>query len=74
MTMHYILQAVFVIVGCLSLLAAIFNWDWFFNSHNSEFIVKNAGREKARWFYALIGLLMIATGVFFFLSVNGIAK
>lgn len=74
MEMHYILQGIFVIVGLLSILAAIFNWNWFFNSHNSQFIVKSAGRKRARWFYALFGLLMIATGVFFFLSVSGITK
>ena len=73
MAMHYILQATFVIVGTFSLLAAIFNWNWFFNSHNTEFIVKNVGRKKARWFYAAFGVLMIATGINFFLSVSGIA-
>jgi hypothetical protein len=70
MVMHYILQAIFVIVGTFSLLAAIFNWNWFFNSHNSQFIVKSAGRKRARLFYALFGILMIATGINFFLSMN----
>lgn len=71
MTFHYIIQAVFVLVGLLSVLAALLNWDWFFTTHNSQFIVTHAGRGKARLFYAAIGLLMIATGVFFFLSVRG---
>ena len=34
-------------------------------------VVANAGRNRARLFYAAIGLLMIATGVFFFLSIQG---
>jgi hypothetical protein len=52
-------------------LAALFNWDWFFTARNTQFIVANAGRTRARLFYAAIGLLMIATGVFFFLSIQG---
>lgn len=42
-----------------------------FTAHNTLFIVANAGRNRARLFYAAIGLLMIATGVFFFLSIQG---
>ena len=68
MAFHYTLQAVFVIVGLLSVLAAVFNWDWFFNARNTQFIVANAGRGRARLFYAALGALMVATGVFFFLS------
>ena len=36
------------------------------------FIVHNVGRQRARLFYALLGLMMIATGVYFFLNVQGI--
>ena len=68
MVTHYIIQGTFVL---LALLAALFNWDWFFTAHNTQFIVANAGRNRARLFYAAIGLLMIATGVFSFLSIQG---
>ena len=71
MGVHYVIQALFVLVGLLALLAALFNWDWFFTAQNTRFIVVNAGRRRARLFYAAIGMLMIATGVFFFLSVQG---
>lgn len=73
MLFHYIIQALFVLVGLLAILAAVFNWDWFFTAQNSQFIVKNVGRRQVRLFYAALGCLMIATGVFFFLSVQGIA-
>ena len=69
MTVHYIIQALFVMVGLLSVLAALFNWNWFFTAHNSQFVVANVGRTRARLFYAAIGLLMIATGIFFFISI-----
>lgn len=71
MVTHYIIQGIFILVGLLALLAALFNWDWFFTAHNTQFIVANAGRSRARLFYAAIGLLMIATGVFSFLSIQG---
>ncbi len=71
MEIHYVIQSLFVLVGLLALLAALFNWDWFFTAQNTRFIVANAGRKRARLFYAAIGILMIATGVFFFLSVQG---
>lgn len=72
MGMHYLIQGIFVLVGLIAILASLFNWDWFFTAHNTQFIVGNVGRQRARLFYALLGLLMIATGVFFFLSVQGI--
>ena len=68
--MHYIIQGIFVAVGLLAILASIFNWDWFFQSQNTQFIVHNVGRKQARMFYALLGLLMIATAVYFFWEVQ----
>lgn len=70
MIAHYIIQSVFVLVGILSILASVFNWEWFFTAHNSQFVVRNLGRNKARIFYALLGIGMIAAGVYFFLSVQ----
>ena len=55
MGMHYLIQAIFVLVGLLSVLAALFNWEWFFTAHNTQFIVSNAGRQRARLFYAILG-------------------
>ena len=54
MGMHYLIQAIFVLVGLLSVLAALFNWEWFFTAHNTQFIVSNAGRQRARLFYAIL--------------------
>ena len=71
MEVHYFIQAMFVLVGLLSLLAAIFIWNWFFTAKNTQFVVRNVGRKQARWFYALIGILMVGTGIFFFLSIQG---
>ena len=74
MLMHYIIQGIFVVVGLLAILASLFNWDWFFRSQNTQFIVQNVGRKQARLFYALLGVLMIATAVYFFLEVQAAMK
>ena len=68
MIAHYIIQSVFVLVGILSLMASVFNWEWFFTAQNSQFIVRTLGRNKSRIFYAILGLAMIAAGIYFFLS------
>ena len=70
MIAHYIIQSVFVLVWILSLMASVFNWEWFFTAQNSQFIVRALGRNKSRIFYAILGLSMIAAGIYFFLSVH----
>ena len=70
--MHYLIQGIFVVAGLLAIIASLFNWDWFFQSQNTRYIVQNVGRKRARLFYALLGLLMIATAVYFFLEVQAI--
>ena len=67
---HYLIQGIFAIVGLLAIGASLFNWNWFFQSQNTRFIVQNVGRKRARLFYAALGILMIATAVYFFLEVQ----
>ena len=74
MSMHYLIQGIFAVVGLLAIGASIFNWDWFFQSQNTRFIVSNVGRKQARLFYALLGILMIATAVYFFWEVQKAIK
>ena len=72
MGLHYLIQGIFALIGILAVLASIFNWNWFFQSQNSQFIVKNVGRKQARLFYAFLGILMIATATYFFSEVQKI--
>ena len=59
MGMHYLIQAIFVLTGLLAILAALFNWVWFFSAQNSQFIVNNVGRTRARIFFAfLLGVML----------------
>lgn len=72
MEIHYFIQGIFVLVGILSILAAFFNWDWFFTAQNARFFVNQFGRQRARICYALLGGLMIFIGIYFFLTVRAL--
>lgn len=65
---HYFIQGIFALTGIVSLLAALLDWEWFFTAQNTQFIVQNVGRRQARWFYGVLGVILIATAVFFFVS------
>ncbi|MBQ8501688.1 MAG: immunity 17 family protein [Bacteroides sp.] len=65
---HYLIQLLFALTGLLSLLAALLDWDWFFTARNTQWAVRSVGRRKARLFYAILGLLLLATAIFFFLQ------
>ncbi|GAP99025.1 immunity 17 family protein [Leptolyngbya sp. NIES-2104] len=52
------LEASCLLGGPLSILASFYNWNWFFEQRNVRFVVNLIGRTKARFFYALIGLLL----------------
>lgn len=68
MTPHYIVHALFVLGGVVALLASLLNWNWFFTANNTQFIVRNVGRGRARLFYGVIGVVVIAMAVYFFLA------
>lgn len=66
MAPHYFIQGLFAIAGVIALLASLFNWKWFFEAQNSQFIVRNVGRNRARFFYGTLGILLIGMAVFFY--------
>ena len=65
---QYIVQGIFVVAGIISLLAAVFDWEWFFTARNTQFAVKSVGRKRARLFYGVLGIILIGMSVFFFLN------
>ncbi len=66
MGVHYIIQGFFVLLGAVSLVAALLNANWFFTARNTQFVVQNVGRNRARLFYGVLGVLLIAMGIYFF--------
>ncbi len=67
MNPHRFIQGIFVLAGVIAILAALFNWNWFFTARNTQVIVRNVGRGKARLFYGVLGVILIGMGIFFFL-------
>lgn len=65
---QYIIQFIFIVAGIVSILAAIFNWEWFFTAQNTQAIVRNVGRQRARLFYGILGFILISMSIFFFLQ------
>jgi small neutral amino acid transporter SnatA (MarC family) len=65
-TEEYLVLAIFVLTGSISLVAALFNFDWYFQSQKASTFVHWFGRNGARIFYGLLGLTLIAAGVLFF--------
>lgn len=70
MNPKYLVQGLFIVAGIISILAALFNWNWFFSAQNAQFVVRNFGRKWARVFYGTLGLILIAAAVFFYFQVN----
>lgn len=68
MTGQYIVQGIFALAGITSLLAALFNWNWFFTTRNAQSIVRNVGRNRARLFYGVLGVVLIGMAAFFFIE------
>ncbi|SHE80305.1 Immunity protein 17 [Bacteroides faecichinchillae] len=68
MTGQYIVQGIFALAGITSLLAALFNWNWFFTTRNAQSIVRNVGHNRARLFYGILGIVLIGMATFFFIE------
>lgn len=66
MIIHNILQTIFLIGGIVVLLAALFDWEWFFASRNASPVVRYFGRTKSRWLYGASGVFLIAVAIGFY--------
>ncbi|TRX66338.1 immunity 17 family protein [Carboxylicivirga sp. M1479] len=49
-------------VGALILMASITNWEWFFKQRRAQVMIKLMGRNGARIFYAVLGILFSVFG------------
>lgn len=60
-------------LGAIILLAAIFNWDWIFQGKRNKlslpWISERYGRNTARCIAGILGLLIVAYGVYFIIMV-----
>lgn len=72
MILHNLVQLIFLLTGLVSLLASLFDWDWFFTADNASFLVKRLGRKGARWTYGSIGALFIAAAIYFYYQIENL--
>jgi Immunity protein 17 len=49
--------------GLFSLMGAVRDWEWFMTNYKAAVLVRILGRNRARLFYALLGLILIALGL-----------
>ncbi len=52
-----------VLFGLFTIFCAWKDWDWFMEHHKARFFVLIFGRNGARIFYGILGLLMLGLGV-----------
>lgn len=60
---EYMILAIFIALGLFSVVAALFNFDWYFETSGAMTFVKWLGRGGARIFYLLLGLALMTCGV-----------
>ena len=58
-----IVTTIFFLLGILSLLASLANWDWFFASKNSIIFSRWWGRKGARIFYGILGIFIVGMAI-----------
>ena len=52
-----------LLVGLFVMASAVKNWDWYFNHRRACFIAMIFGRQGARIFYGIIGVVLVLFGV-----------
>lgn len=60
---EYFFLITFIVLGAFSVVAAVFNIEWYFQTSGAALFVRRWGRKGARIFYALLGAALIACGV-----------
>jgi hypothetical protein len=48
-----------ILAGIFSIAGVVFNWDFFMNNSRARFFVNLFGREGARLFYIVLGVVVI---------------
>jgi hypothetical protein len=55
-------QTIAFLSGLLCIVAAILDWDWFFDNWRASLFVNLFGRGGARIVYVILGLILIGVG------------
>ncbi|MDF9830852.1 Imm17 family immunity protein [Parabacteroides sp. PF5-6] len=60
---EYFILGLFVLLGLLAIAAALFDFEWYFQTQSARTFVNLLGRTGARLFYAGLGLALIGCGI-----------
>lgn len=58
-----------ILAGIFTIICAYCDFDWFMNNYRASFFVTIFGRDGARIFYIILGVLLVIIGIF--LLING---
>ena len=72
MILHNIIQVIFLITGIVALLASLLDWEWFFTTENTRYLVNRFKRKGARLIYGAIGVLFIAAAIYFYFQIKNV--
>lgn len=59
---EYFILVIFILLGAFSIVASVFDIDWYFKTSGADTFVRRFGRKGARIFYVLLGLALIGCG------------
>lgn len=51
-----------IALGSVVVLAAIFNWQWYYELHKARWVESVCGRQGARVIFAVLGVALIVLG------------
>ncbi|MCI6521898.1 MAG: immunity 17 family protein [Parabacteroides sp.] len=60
---EYFIFALFIGLGVFSVVAAVLDLEWYFQTSAAQTFVRWLGRTGARLFYVLLGIGLISCGV-----------
>ncbi len=68
MLSEYFVLAIFIFAGFFALISSILNFNWYFNSRKAATVVSWLGRTGARFFYGILGIILIICGIMFYFN------
>ena len=60
------LRILFILAGLFAILAAVFNWDFYFSSRKSRMLEGLIGRTGVRIFNGVVGILLVICSIMIF--------
>lgn len=62
MTEESIYGLLFIIIGFFPIVCSVLNFNWYFNNRKAQGVVRLLGRNGARVFYIILGVIIVILG------------